>query len=72
MAVWFEIYPEENGAGFEFNDFPGKREIFEKLQNSGILSLDADINNYEVDSDCSFINVYNTKFGELVYKLEIK
>lgn len=72
MANWFEIYPEENGAELEFSDYPTKREIFEKLQNTGILSLDADISSYEVDSDCSFINVYNTNIGDLVYKFEIK
>lgn len=72
MTNWFEIYPGQNETKIKFGDYPTKREIIEKLQNTGMISLDADINSYDIDADCSFIGIYNAKSGELIYKYEIE
>lgn len=72
-AIWYEIYPVENKKNkVELNDYPSNREVFEKLQRIGILHRNADIDNYEFDNDCSFINMYDNKTGELLYKFEIE
>lgn len=70
---WYEIYPVRNRKNrIELSDYPLNREIFEKLQRVGILSRDANINNYDFDNDCSFINIYSNSTGELLYKYEIE
>lgn len=74
VANWCEVYPanEQNPAKVKFGDYPSGKEIIEKLQDVGMISMFEDISNYEVDADCSFIAVYGAKSGELLYRFEIE
>ena len=73
MTQWVSTNVEAESLNrIELNDYPSNEEVFEKLQKVGILSPDANIENYEFDKDCSFINIYSTETGNLLYQFEIQ